>query len=659
MRKIRTTLILSAAVCGSIIVLGALRVHSFGNASKNASSNRLFPFQFDGADRLVIARDGWINVLHRSCASWHFDDDNPSHASPSPDATDTAQAQSMSRLWDLADDTAVQRLLDSLESAPIIETITVRDQSTRGLSRDLFGLASPFATIGVRSGGNAGELAIGAIAPITNQLFVSFAGGGDIFVTSASLLDFIPSDASALRDRALVHFDPKQVDSVEISRPGSEFVRLQRKDGDWSLVLPFHAAADNDAVASLVSSVCSARIIDFTSTLRLASDEEASESMRSQYGLSDDAVNGAPSIRIILRDSSGLEEIVRLGSPVPSAPGAIHALAPDEKTIATVTNTLADLALAPISSLRSHQVFPSKFVSVDALSLRREGQSFSLRRDTGDSRKWHLIRPVEGLADQARISRLLDGILGLRATDIIRYQSPSTNVVDVAADSPVEAWKGANPEEICVVDIAADGRSSRLKVIRSRDHAGIIGLSVADLAGPEDGNAPQELYLIPQTNFPSMLLTPIDLGMLHDPSIWSIDPATITGVTMSFDGSASATIERDHVGAWVRDNGNAISDVAAVDKAINGLSSLAASRVISLKPAIETLPADAADAPAQWMELAIFFGQQENKRKILTVYGTTENGGRSACLRGQDALFELSPETVELLDSLRKAMGSL
>ena len=45
-------------------------------------------------------------------------------------------------------------------------------------------------------------------------------------------------------------------------------------------------------------------------------------------------------------------------------------------------------------------------------------------------------------------------------------------------------------------------------------------------------------------------------------------------------------------------------------------------------------------------------------RRVLSVYGVTEDGGRAASVLGSDALFELSPESVELLGRLRNAAGS-
>ena len=654
MRKISTTVILSAAVAATLLALGVIRARDAESAAAKARSNRLFSFPFADADAIMVSREGWTNSLYRQNSAWHVDGAEQAHSPSDAGEQEGSGMASMAQMWNLADGLAVQRLLDSLEAAPVIETISARDQAKRGLPRDLFGLDAPTATVAIASGFVTNVLEIGAPAPITNQVFVSFLGGGDVFVTSSEVLDCVPRDETDLRDRSFAHFDPKQVDCIEMSRPGMDFVRIQRMDGDWFLALPFPAPADNEAIASIVSSVCSARIAEFlgkydTPGLSSASGGDAFESIRNECGLADDAVNanGEKALRIVLRGANGAEEVVRLGKPVPSLPGTVHALAPDESTIVAVTNRIANLALAPLPALRARTVFPSKIGSVDSLSIRRPGQSFSLRRDFEDAGKWHLTRPVEALADQGRVSRLLDGILGLRAAEIVdeRHSQSTTNAVSGTPVSPVELGLGTNREQVCTVEIVADGNPAALQVVRSPDHAGVIGLAF-------DGA--KELYLMPQTNLPSMLLNPIDLGMLRDKSIWSIDQGAITRVTVSCDGSEPVSVERDPLVGWSRKQGGASLDVEGFRKLVGELAELSASRVISLERGFEMQAGGDAGTTAPWMELTL---GMDSQNKVLTIYGPTENGGRSARFRGHDALFELSPETIDILSRLRIALG--
>ena len=629
MRKIGTTFALVAAACCSLLVLSKLRDGDRLPVASGGRAGRLFPESFADADMLSIERDGWRQELRRSQSGWRVV--HPRDA--------------------LADETAVQRLLDALEAAPRIETISARDQEKRRLDHEMFGLVEPRARVVVGSGAVRRELLVGSDSPITNQIFACFSDSPDVRVTSSSVFDALPRTSGDLRDRALVHFETKRVEGIDLRRPGKGFIRLQRRNGSWFVAQPVAAAADDSFVAELLSAVASARVADFLWSDDQPSLDSPGQSFKSRLaegGLEDDGDSGAGPLRAVFRMSGGGEESICFGLPAPSLPGHVQVLAPDGRTIVAITNSLQELALSPLGRMRDYNLFPQSVGEVSALVLKREGQSLSLRRDAAGD--WEMTAPVHGRADQATAARLLDSVLRLRASFISDEQRKP--LAPDAAPSAVVDFGGVSidtnsVEPVCTVELVAGDSAPALSVVRYPAARGWIGLSFT--------NSPT-LYVMPQTNLPSSLLAPLDLAMLHDRAIFRFDPATVKRVAIRSGDGASVSVSRDPLAGWMSEKGSAAPDVEGLKKYLGEVASLSASRVLRLG---DTAWLTDGENPRQpWFEVSFDFDAGDALRNVLTVYGPTEDGGRAAVLRGHDALFELSAESVELLKRLLNAAGS-
>ena len=594
-------------------------------------ADKLFPAPFGDADMLSVERDGWWQELRRNQAGWRIV--RPSEA--------------------LADQTAVQRLLDALEAAPCVETVSARDQDMRRLDHGMFGLVSPRARVVVGAGAARRELLVGADSPITNQLFACFADSPDVRVTSSSVFDCLPRDPGDLRDRALVHFDAKRVEGIDMRRPGRGFIRLQRRNGSWYVTQPVAAAADDSFVAGLIASFSSARVAEFLwpSGLPGADSDSAVSGFKSRLaagGLADGEDAGDGPLRIVFRMSGGGDESISFGSAAAGSPGNVQALAPDGRTIVAVTNSLVELALSPLGRMRDYNLFPQSIGEVSSVAVKRDGQSLSLRRDaSGD---WEMTAPIHGRADQATAARLLDGVLRLRASFIADDQckplAPGGGT-PAAIEFDGVSIDTNSAEQVCMVELAAGDSAQAISVVRYPAARGWIGLSFA---------GSPTLYLAQQTNMPSALLAPVDLAMFYDRALFRFDPASVSRVSIRAKDGTAVTVTRDPLAGWIPEKGSAAPDTEGLGKYLGEIAGLTASRVLEL--GVAAWSAGGGNPPAPWLEVTLDFGAGDSVRKVLAVYEPTEDGGRSATLRGHDALFELSAESVELLSRLRNAAGA-
>lgn len=625
MRKKTTTLFLAAAACCSLMALAVVRQFDRKETVAQGRANRLFPTSLAYANLLVIDRGDWSQELEPFNSGWKIT--RPYSA--------------------IADATEVQRLLDALEAAPRFETISLRDQEKRGLETESFGLDLPRARIVVGVGTTRYELLVGADAPVSNQVFVCHANDKSVHVTSSSIIECLPSDTETLRDRALVHSDPKRIDGIDIRRPGRSFVRLQRKDKYWMITQPFAAAADGAFVNCLLSTICSTRIEKFRSDYSGA----AGASLATALG---DGAAGDPDnavTRIVLRTSGAgaHDEEVALLASGSTLPGHVLAIAPDGGTRVEITNSLARIALTPLAAIRDPNIVPQSIGEVSAIGIQREGQSLALRRS--QSGEWEITIPVHGPADQATAARMLDGILRLRATKIydpLHDAAPAVaSTGDAVSDAPDIASGGTNNfENVCTVELAATGASPVLKIFRYPDLNGWIGIA------PTNSSA---LYMLPQTNLPSILFAPIDLAMLHSRTIFDIDPKKVRRVTLDADDDSQVVVARDPIDAWIPEKGSNAPDAAGFEEYLGKLAKLKAARVLSIEPRLPS-PEDP-EQQKPWLKITLDLEADTSVRRILAVFGPTDDGGREANVLGSDALFELSPESVELLGRLRNAAG--
>ncbi|HTW31579.1 MAG TPA: DUF4340 domain-containing protein [Candidatus Sulfotelmatobacter sp.] len=101
-----------------------------------------------------------------------------------------------------------------------------------------------------------------------------------VYVLPTSLLTSADKSADDLRDKTVLHVDTDQASTVELKSPSGE-IDLKKTTSGWSMTKPDAAAADSDAVSTLLSAV---------STGKMASIASEKPDDLAKYGLTSPAI---------------------------------------------------------------------------------------------------------------------------------------------------------------------------------------------------------------------------------------------------------------------------------------------------------------------------------------------------------------------------------
>ena len=106
------------------------------------------------------------------------------------------------------------------------------------------------------------RLVFGKAGADPSRVYASFQGSRTVYLISDELMRFAMLPPDAFRDRRVVPFDPEKVREVTIRHKDS-VVTLQRDGEIWKITRPISAAADPDAVGSLLSALLRLRFEEF------------------------------------------------------------------------------------------------------------------------------------------------------------------------------------------------------------------------------------------------------------------------------------------------------------------------------------------------------------------------------------------------------------
>jgi len=176
---------------------------------------------------------------------------------------------------------------------------------------------------------------------------------------------------------------------IEIKKKGAEEVALAKNDaGKWQITGPAPLAADQDAVATMVStlsSVNSERVVE----------DKASD--LKQYGLTDPALE----VDIALKD--GKSQKLLLGDDTPAGNAVFAATTGDPRvfTIASYTKTSVDKSP---NDLRDKRLLTADFDKISQVELTAKKQSIEFGRNKD---AWQILKPRPLRADNFTVEDLV------------------------------------------------------------------------------------------------------------------------------------------------------------------------------------------------------------------------------------------------------------
>jgi hypothetical protein len=188
-----------------------------------------------------------------------------------------------------ADAQSIDDLLNGLAAAEA--SAYVLDSTPDDAALAEYGLDRPAATVTLRDSDDGSYgLIIGDAAAEPAGRYAMRDGGASIFVVSADLIDELPAEAIALRDKQVLGVSRQRLAEITIARRGAQVVQLERAGVEWSITQPAPVAADGAAVSRLISALTDLRAEGFAAagdasqgTVRIGQRDPGDEAAISEH----------------------------------------------------------------------------------------------------------------------------------------------------------------------------------------------------------------------------------------------------------------------------------------------------------------------------------------------------------------------------------------
>jgi len=528
-----------------------------------------------------------------------------------------------------ADGAAIDRLLSGLADMKRGEVITAQDRSQRNTKLADYGLEPVRCSLALDLGGRKQTVLFGGKATLGDAIYLKDADRGDVVATDAAVTNNFPTNATALRDHALLtgsSFDVKRLDL----RGGGRLIQLAKNDkGDWQMQQPIMARADRTAVQGVLDAVFDWKVADF------AADGVADFAT---YGIDENACK----VVINAGDKTG-EQTLLVGKMAGTNAALVYVATPPEKSVYTAnTNALAKVN-TKINDLRDRRLFTLGSYDITSLQVQQGEKKLELKKDAGG--EWNIVQPRPAKADAARVQDMLTQLTGVKIEDFLDQSAANPAALGLAAP----AWRVTLQRTAATnaaAKVAAPGENEQTLLVSGLQRAGgRVAVRLEHEATP---------YEIPGSVITNLT---IDALVFRNRDILALNSSDVLKLTLS-RGGVTQVVER---AASTNDFAvvaplKGLADKEQISSVLSSFCYLHAQRFV-----VED-PKDLAPFGLAKPELALTLGFKGDASHAKTILiGATTESGRYAMVRGQDLVFVLDAGAAMLLtkDWLKPAPPSV
>ena len=499
---------------------------------------------------------------------------------------------------------AVERLVDVISSLRPYDEIPDAELFRREIGKRQLGLGENATEISVEGNGRRCRFKMGFRSPQGDAVYAALPEKATTFLMPRVLADVVPHDADDLRLRRILPALRDDIWAFEVREPNRPFVRVERTADGWRLMQPQAALADDAVVGMMLSALETNRVSSFSWPL--------AESLPSTPGEAESRLAGIK-VRSGLSEETGM--MVRVfveGEPAPQTLlfGAaaerdqVWMLTPDGGCVAAVPAAVPAAFADAGERLCDSRICPLRLSDVEGVSISRGASELSLvRAETG----WRLGGSAVGSADEMTVRSFIEEMLALRGV-----RAAETN--DFARGSSVV--------------LRSAGRTTTISFSQPTN-----GLSSVQVL--ETGTRAR----VPATSLPQALVSERGLLSFHDRTVLSLASAAIRRISAHVSGSETREIDFPIAGEAFK----------RFEAFLSLIANLRADGVEKLVVSLEDLELYGFREP--YAEITFDVTTDDAVRKTLLIGAPNGMGHRSATVRGSDAVFVLSDETVESLVS--------
>jgi len=520
-----------------------------------------------------------------------------------------------------ARDARINYMLSVLAALMKGETITGDQRKARALGLADYGLAKPVYRIVIGSPDKRLEMNVGNISPLKDSIYVQINDSDTIVATSTNLLAIIPRELAEIRDNHLISGAPAYVKMLEIKSPMSPLIMLAKEGAEWVLRKPVLARADWLKLSTLLDSIFNAQI-----------DQYVSDSMKdpSLYGLDDDEAI----MQIgIWQNEKEKGEYLLFGKKADDKGDLVYVCQRGQGSVYAVKAAIVDSLSITTANIRDSRLFFMAPESFSSIRIEEGNNILQLVRDRASG--WQITEPKKWKADDKIVETLISRLNSLR----IEMFVPATNL---------NARLLEKPAKIITVSDAPLSIPATGPLIPSTPETQVTTRSLllsASAQGKENVFGrfadEDEVYQISASAVTTISLNPMSY---RDSVILSFDPAAVTKIVLHKNNMEQVAV-RDNAKKWQAGGpGPARLDLKIIDDMLVRASGLRAVRFESdssvagmygLQPAARTL--------------TFSLSGKEGINKTLLLGENSEDGGVYAMLQGQEFVFVLDKDVVNLL----------
>ena len=484
-----------------------------------------------------------------------------------------------------ADDAAVGRLLQTLASAKPGDSLTYREMRRMGRNLAGFGLSPARMSVALKSDRRQKRIFFGAPVASGGAVYAREQDVDSVFTVPAEVVAAVPPGPDALRDRALVRFDPAAATGFDVGAAGGAFMRAVRDGASWRLEQPVQAPASSAAAEEALRALASARARSFVDS---SSGPGGAKPLRASR-LAAFGLDGDQCMKVTVRCGDRSSSIV-FGSRTPGDTNSVYALVQDGTAVVAADAALAARFARGADGFRDTRLFPGDSGLASA-TFSAGGKTWTLAAAPGG--RWRLAAPIEAPADDAAANALAETLLRLREAD--RADPSSPDAVRVSA--------------------ILSGKSAA---------AGPFFVKAQSLGGLRA------------------------LDALRSRTVLALDESQIVRITAVCGGATNAVARNASRTGWIVEGAPSASarPPEGMDAFCRAIANVEASAVEDMAPTPDALRRCGFDTP--YASFAIDMGADGPIRKNLLIGGRS-GGGRFASTGAADAVFVLDAPTVSRL----------
>ena len=286
-----------------------------------------------------------------------------------------------------------------------IEREATLDSGPESLDLSTFALDVPSLGVEVEfENGMSEAIIFGRENPGGTHRYAKLASSPEVFLVPISWMGMLDREVNDLRDKTILRFEPDAIDRIEIA--GSTELSLVRDGDDWALETPLESPAAPDQVSAFLGSLGLARATGFA-------DFEDREPALADTGLD------TPRLRITLRDTSGGENLLLIGTQPANQPDSYYARDASRDAVFIINGDIIDDGERPLFDWRDKTIAGFDRSSISSVHLERDGGTIVLAMAEDG---WEL--PGQGPARLETLTRMFSAVEFERVADIIDNPGP-------------------------------------------------------------------------------------------------------------------------------------------------------------------------------------------------------------------------------------------